>query len=164
MRKSSLSDLLLKRATLAQINRVVGISAKEPMPPDVMGWFGLIGITLAKAWNAGRYTISDEELFRTVITDRSKSTTPDNWSRAIGTLSSRDPTQPMHFLLKTDASDEFLINHAGLQDFWQSGQIQAFLWIHGGEPSSLRQPSTEQEEEWCAWLRSLEDESRALGS
>jgi hypothetical protein len=64
----------------------------------------------------------------------------------------------------TDVSDEFIINYPSLEDFWQSEYIRAFLWLHGGAPSSIRQPSTKQEREWCDWLKSFEDELRARNS
>ena len=100
---------------LAQVNLRAAKKPKEPMPTDVMAWFGSIGVALADAWNCRQHTITDADLLTAAMGKGSKPIAADKWSKAVSSLCDAD--QPMHFLLLTNVPGEFIVNQPGLDAF-----------------------------------------------
>jgi hypothetical protein len=155
-----LEDLLRNRQAIAAVNQSAVGLPKEPMPPDVMAWFGLIVLAVADLWNTKRYTVSDNDLLLAARAKGCPGTTRDKWAKAINSLC--DHTQQVHLLLMSHVTGELIINQPGLESFWMSEHIQALRYIYGGGSSAIRAPSTHKEQEWCAWLGTLTNELRKL--
>jgi hypothetical protein len=148
--------LMAQRQAIREMNARIGNKINMPWSPEISVWFGMIGVAVADAWNAGKATVRSDEIREMVgkFLEFDYGITREQWEEALRCyyIPAKEGNE-LNFLLITPRRHMYAVNEPWLAASWDASSVfSAFRTIYPA-PERLREPSEGREREWCDWLR-----------